>query len=119
MENKETLLCKVVLIGESGVGKTSIIDRYISNSFSSFVLMTQGANFKTKYLCLKDYDQWIKFEIWDTGGQERFRVLNKIFYKTANVCILVYDITKKQSFEELKNIWVNDIKENISPNQSN
>ena len=57
-------------------------------------------------------NQTIKFEIWDTAGQERFRSLAKVFYKNAAVCILVYDITRRNSFEELKKYWVNEIKEN-------
>ena len=68
---------------------------------------------------MKDYNQSIKFEIWDTAGQEEYRALAKVFYKNAAVCILVYDITRKNSFEELKNYWVNEIKANALPNISN
>lgn len=95
--------CKVVLVGESGVGKTSIITRYISNSFKSQQLPTTGANFVSKTVILEDENQSIKFELWDTAGQERYRSLARVFYKNAAVCVLVYDITRKSSFEELKN----------------
>ena len=115
-ESKEALPCKVVLIGESGVGKTSIISRYISNSFNSVLASTPGANFTTKTVFLKDKNQSIKFEIWDTAGQEKYRALAKVFYKNSSVCILVYDITRRSSFEELKKYWVNEIKTNGSPN---
>jgi small GTP-binding protein len=115
-KSKEALPCKVVLIGESGVGKTSIISRYISNSFNSVLASTPGANFTTKTVFLKDKNQSIKFEIWDTAGQEKYRALAKVFYKNSSVCILVYDITRRASFDELKKYWVNEIKTNGSPN---
>jgi small GTP-binding protein len=117
-EEKQSIPCKVVLIGESGVGKTSIISRYISNTFSSVLMATPGANFTTKTIFLQDENQSIKFEIWDTAGQEKYRALAKVFYKNAAVCILVYDITRKASFEELKKYWVQEIKANASPNVS-
>ena len=119
MTDKEAMQCKVVLIGESGVGKTSIINRYISNTFSQVLTATPGASFTPKTVFLKDYNQSIKFEIWDTAGQEKYRALAKVFYKNAAVCILVYDILRKTSFEELKNYWVNEIKVNGNPNLSN
>ena len=115
-EDKGALPCKVVLIGESGVGKTSIISRYISNTFSSVLTATPGANFTTKTVFVPEENQSIKFEIWDTAGQEKFRALAKVFYKNAAVCILVYDITRKTSFEELKKYWISEIKTNASPN---
>ena len=111
-DEKQSIPCKVVLIGESGVGKTSIISRYISNTFSSVLMATPGANFTTKTVFLKDQNQSIKFEIWDTAGQEKFRALAKVFYKNAAVCVLVYDITRRTSFEELKKYWIKEIKEN-------
>ena len=62
--------------------------------------------------------QEIKFEIWDTAGQEKFRSLAKVFYKNASVCILVYDITRRESFEELEKFWINEIRNNVSSNVS-
>ena len=118
MTEKEALQCKVVLIGESGVGKTSIINRYISNSFSSVLTATPGASFTTKTVLFQEYNQSIKFEIWDTAGQEKYRALAKVFYKNATVCILVYDICQKKSFEELKKYWINEIKSNGSSSLS-
>ena len=109
------LSCKVVLVGESGVGKTSIISRYISNTFKSQLMATSGANYVGKNLFMEDENQLIKFEIWDTAGQEKFRSLAKVFYKNAAVCILVYDIARRTSFEELKNFWVKEIRESTSP----
>ena len=118
MTDKEALQCKVVLIGESGVGKTSIINRYTHNKFNESETITIGASFIAKTILLKDYNQSIKFEIWDTAGQEKYRSLAKVFYKNAAVCVLVYDITRKNSFEALKNYWINEIKANGHPNLS-
>ena len=61
-----------------------------------------------------DYGKKIQFQIWDTAGQEKYRGLTKIFYKDAKIVILVYDITKKQSFDEIKKYWYNQIKDNSS-----
>ena len=119
MSEKEPLQCKVVLIGEEGVGKTSIINRCISDNFSSSLSPTPGASFTAKTVFIKDYNQSIKFEIWDTAGQEKYRALAKVFYKNAAVCILVYDIINKKSFDELKNYWISEIKANASPNLCN
>ena len=102
-DDEEYLICKVVLIGEAGVGKTSIIQRYITNTFSTGVKSTGGANFIEKKTEFKDINQKVKFEIWDTAGQEKYRSLTKTFYKDAKVAILVYDITRKGSFEDLQN----------------
>ena len=110
--------CKVVLLGESGVGKTSIINRYTLNTFKSQRLPTTGANFVQKTIVLEDENKSIKFEIWDTAGQENFRSLVKVFYKNAAVYILVYDITRKSSFDELKKYWVNEVKENTGSDTS-
>ena len=118
-EEEGALTCKVVLIGESGVGKTSIISRYVSNTFKSQLMATPGANFVTKNVLLEDENQSIKYEIWDTAGQEKYRSLAKVFYKNAKVIVLVYDITRKTSFEELKNYWVSEIKTHAPSNTSN
>ena len=67
---------------------------------------------------MEDENQSIKFEIWDTAGQEKYRALAKVFYKNAAVCILVYDITRRTSFEELKKYWITEIKANASSNAS-
>ncbi len=102
---------KIVLIGESGVGKTSIISRYINNTFDLQVLTSSSAQFISKTITLSD-DTALKLDIWDTAGQEKFRSLAKIFYKDAKVIILVYDITNKMSFDNIKNYWFNEIEEN-------
>ena len=107
----EYATCKVVLLGEAGVGKTSIISRYVSNTFSEVLMSTTGASFATKKVELDD-EHKIKFQIWDTAGQERFRSLAKIFYQNAAVAVLVYDITRRDSFEKLKEFWIKELQEN-------
>ena len=111
-DEKPPINCKVVLIGKSGVGKTSIISRYTTNIFKESLMATPGANFITKKVYMEEEKETIKFEIWDTAGQERYRSMTKVFYKNAAACILVYDITNKASFEEIKNYWVPELKEN-------
>ncbi len=111
---------KVVLIGESGVGKTSIIYRFINNTFEEGLETTTGASYAGKDMVFKDYqNKVLKFEIWDTAGQEKYRALSKIFYKDASIAILVYDITNEDSFEEIKNYWIDQIKECAPKNIGN
>lgn len=74
-------------------------------------MATAGASFVSKTMYFDNYDKTMKFEIWDTAGQEKYRSLSKIFYKDATVAILVYDITRKQSFEEIKKYWISQLKE--------
>ena len=107
-QNKTT---KVVLIGDSGVGKTCIISRFISNEFEKNLDSTDGASYGTKELYLPKLKKKIILDIWDTAGQERYKSLTKFFYKDAQIIIMVYDITKKQTFENLKNQWFKEIQE--------
>ena len=104
--------CKVVLLGESGVGKTCIIARFINNTFEENLISTTGASYAGKTMTFDEFGgKSIKFEIWDTAGQEKYRSLTKIFYKDAGAAILVYDITRKESFDELQKYWLNQIKD--------
>ena len=106
--------CKTILIGESGVGKTCIIVRFINNKFEDGTMSTTGANFISKSVEFDEYNETVLFQIWDTAGQERFRGLTKIFYKDAKIIILVYDSTNRKSFDEIKNYWYKQIKENAN-----
>lgn len=98
---EEMLSFKLVLIGESGVGKTSLINRYVSNTFESNMVPTPGGSFTTKTMLFKNYNKSIKFDIWDTAGQERYRALAKVFYQNYDGCLLIYDICDRKSFDEL------------------
>ena len=112
------LVCRVALVGESGTNKTAIITRFIVNTFNSDLGATPGSNFITKTKYFKEENKYIKFELWDTPVGEKYRSLVRVFYKKKEVIILVYDITRRRSFEELKNYWINDITVNASPNVS-
>ena len=111
--------CKVVLGGDSGVGKTCINIRYIENDFTDNVPSTTAASFVTKNVTFDEYGgKVVKFEIWDTAGQEQYHSIGKIFYKGAGAAILVYEITNKKSFESIKEYWIKQIKE-YSPKNAN
>ena len=113
-EKKKVLSCKVLILGESNVGKSSIATRFLSNNFDFNKYTMSGAYQSTKSLYLKDCNKLINFEIWNTPGQKKFRILHRTLYANTNVFILVYDITNYSSFVELKNYWINDIKNNAS-----
>ena len=105
----------MVLVGESGVGKTSIITQFIDQTFQEDIQSTTGGTFSTKSVVC-DGGKVLKFEIWDTAGQEKYRSLTTMFYKDANAAVLVYDVTSAYSFEEIKNYWSNQIKDNSPEN---
>ena len=108
--------CKVVLLGDSGVGKTCIISRYISGTFDENSATTNGASYCSKNVEYKELGKNLLLDIWDTAGQEKYKALTKFFYKDAAVCILVYDITRKETFDNLKNFWYTQLKENSGSN---
>ena len=103
--------CKVVLVGESGVGKTCIISRFISGAFDFNVSSTNGASYASKNVQYDKLGKSLLLDVWDTAGQEKYRSLTKFFYKDAKVAILVYDITKQSSFDSLTNYWYKEVKE--------
>ena len=103
--------CKVVLLGDSGVGKTCIISRYISGTFDQNSPSTNGASYASKIITFEHLNKQISLDIWDTAGQEKYKSLTKFFYKDAAVAILVYDITKKDSFENMKGYWYEQLQE--------
>ena len=107
---------KVVLVGESGVGKTSIISQFTSKKFDPHRETSLSAQFISKTVNFTDLGKQIKFDIWDTVGQEKYRSLAKIFYKDAKVIVFVYDITTEYSFNELKNYWYEETKANSDGN---
>ena len=100
---------KVVFIGEYGVGKTSIILQYTTNKFDPDNVSSLGGSFSSKTVEFLNVQKTIKFEIWDTAGQEKYRILTKLFYKNAKAIILVYDITNKSSFDAIKEYWNDQI----------
>ena len=112
-DDKETKKIKVILVGESGVGKTCIIYRYVYGKFNDDSMCTISISFSEKNITLNDENKTkIKFEIWDTCGQEKYRDMANIFFKDAKAAILVYDSTSRSSFNDIKNYWYDKVKEN-------
>ena len=105
MDEENQISVKVVLLGESGVGKTSIISQFTSNKFNPRCPTSVSAQFISKTMNFPEYNKTIKFDIWDTVGQEKYRSLAKIFYKDALIIIFVYDITIEFSFTAIKDFW--------------
>jgi small GTP-binding protein len=97
-------LIKVVLLGSSGVGKSSLLYRYVTNGWDDDIQATLGAAFMDKQVTYKG--RTMKFQIWDTAGQEKYAPLAQMYYRDCQVAILVYDCTNKQSYENLKNWYV-------------
>ena len=111
-KKEDIIPCKVIVVGDSGVGKTSIINRFLEN-YNPDEKATIGASFSSKLQLVDNYN--ISFDIWDTAGEERFRSVNSIFYKEASICLMVYDITSLKTFQNIRDYWYNSVKENAKP----
>ena len=101
-----------ILIGDSTVGKTCFLKRYTDNTFQDAYLSTIGFDFKFKEVILKSGKK-VKSQLWDTAGQERFRTIAKSYYKGAHGILLMYDVTNRKSFDNIKK-WLNQITEDAS-----
>lgn len=99
---------KLVLLGESAVGKSSIVQRFVKGSFDELRESTIGAAFLTQSVPLDDQDVVVKFEIWDTAGQERYRSLASMYYRNAHAALVVYDITSRESLDKAK-YWIREL----------
>lgn len=102
---------KLVLLGEAAVGKSSIVLRFVSNDFAENKEPTIGAAFLTQRVTINEHT--VKFEIWDTAGQERFASLAPMYYRNAQAALVVYDVTKPQSFIKARH-WVKELHEQAS-----
>ena len=109
-DENDSINIKVVLVGDTGVGKTSILDRYINDKYDPNQKTTLVSSYTFKKLDIKKYNKSVSLDIWDTAGQEIYRALSKNFYLNASVGILVYDITRKSSFESIKEYWYDQLK---------
>ena len=111
MANKSNahIKLKLLIIGDSAVGKTSMLLKYTDNFFPESHLATIGVEFKTKDIQYNGYN--INLQVWDTAGQERFKSITKSFFRNANGIIFVYDITQKNSFKNVKD-WIKDSEAN-------
>ncbi|KAI8341179.1 GTP-binding protein [Chlamydoabsidia padenii] len=106
-------LFKLVLIGDSGVGKSNLLSRFTTNEFNLESKSTIGVEFATKNIEIEKHT--IKAQIWDTSGQERYRAITGAYYRGAVGALLVYDITRKTSFQNVTH-WLKELREHADPN---
>eukprot|EP00882_Tetradesmus_deserticola_P014232 GHRQ01015128.1.p1 GENE.GHRQ01015128.1~~GHRQ01015128.1.p1 ORF type:complete len:174 (+),score=46.42 GHRQ01015128.1:332-853(+) len=106
-------LIKLLLIGDSGVGKSCLLLRFSEDSFTPSFITTIGIDFKIKKIFLDN--KWVKLQIWDTAGQERFRTITSAYYRGAMGILLVYDVTDEASFNNIRN-WMRNIEQHASDN---
>ncbi|KAH9424298.1 RAS oncogene family member Rab7 [Dermatophagoides pteronyssinus] len=112
MASRKKALLKVIILGDSGVGKTSLMNQYVNHKFSNQYKATIGADFLTKEVIVDD--RLVTMQIWDTAGQERFQSLGVAFYRGADCCVLVYDVTSPGSFKSLDS-WRDEFLIQASP----
>ena len=105
------LVYKILLLGDSEVGKSCFLMRYADNVFVDNYITTIGLDYKLKYIQL-DSGQVIKVQLWDTAGQDRYRTIAKNYYKGSHGILLLYDVTKSSSFENIRE-WIKDIREEV------
>ena len=113
-KGKKKISFKIILIGDSSVGKTSLLLRYCDGTFDADSISTIGIDRKCKYL--KRDDKYIELNIWDTAGQERFKSIAKNSFKGADGILLIYDLTNKKTYFSVKK-WMDDIKESTDINK--
>ncbi|XP_071960104.1 ras-related protein Rab-7L1-like isoform X2 [Antedon mediterranea] len=104
-------LFKVLIIGDGTVGKTSFVERYVSNRFRDDYKTTIG-DFALKVLSLND-DETIRLQLWDIGGQERYTSLTRVYYKDASACVIMFDVTMHKTFSSVMK-WKNDLDSKVS-----
>ena len=109
MLDKKVIDYKIVILGRSYVGKSSVLIRFTDDSFVESYAATVGVDFKFRSFALRD--QNFKLQIWDTAGQERYQTIAHTFYKKAHGIVAVFDLSSKSSFEELIKVWVPQIEE--------
>ena len=110
-EDNFDVLVKLVILGDTAVGKSNYLYRFVDGDFNPVHVSTVGFDFKSRVVEMPKSKKLVKFQIWDTAGQERYMSINKNLFQRVQGIILMYDISKKESFKNL-NIWMNHIKEN-------
>ncbi len=114
MNDEDTdFLLKIVLIGDSGVGKTNLLGRFTRNAFEENTRNTIGVDFSAHDMQVNN--KTVKAQFWDTAGQEKYRAIASAYYKNAHGAIIVYDITRRESFENVDN-WLKELRENGEKN---
>ena len=105
---------KVVLVGDSNVGKTSILQRYAKDTFRGDIEPTVGPQFMSRMVELEETGTTMKLQIWDTAGQEKYRSVTPIYYRDAAAAVCVFDVTSKQSLDDAGK-WVEDLRQYAPP----
>ena len=113
MSQEYDFIMKLILVGDSGVGKTNILSKYLKNDFDPDSKATVGVEFGTKNIEIDN--KRIKVQIWDTAGQERYKSITSTYYKGAKGAFIVYDITRKSTFDNIDK-WIGDLKNNGDEN---
>lgn len=108
---KNPLHFKLVLLGDEGVGKSCIAQRFVRRQFNDHSSPTIGASFFSQTLCLDDVKK-VKLDIWDTAGQERYHSLAPIYYRGASAAIVVYDLTRQDTFDHAQR-WVSELRQQV------
>lgn len=108
-----SLEAKLVVLGCQGVGKTSLVHRYVKNAFipPEKAQSTVGASFQTTTVHDPESGTNIRLQIWDTAGQERYRAISRLYYRGSHAAILCYDVTNKKSFDEM-GVWLQEVRQN-------
>jgi small GTP-binding protein len=111
-EEEYDIIVKIVLIGDSGVGKSNLLLRYLKNEFVWDSKATVGVEFGSKKFKIENHN--VKAQIWDTAGQERYRSITNAYYKGSKGALVVYDISRKVTFENVDK-WISDLRKNSDP----
>ena len=109
--SKKEFLYKILILGDSSVGKTCFLTRYADNTFQEVHMSTIGIDYKLKNVKMED-GKIVKLQIWDTAGQDRFRSITKNYYKGANGIVVIFSVTDKKTFGNVKN-WIHQIKAEV------
>ena len=117
-QKKKSFIYKICVVGDGGVGKTSMVLRYCENAFKENYIMTIGSNFSAKSVALPDYPNYsCKLQIWDLAGQKHFSFVRPPFYRGATGIVYVFDLTRRSSFANLQ-AWKDEVEKVIGPKTS-
>ena len=118
MSDNSKITYKIIIIGDSAVGKTCIFKKITSNTFNEKSISTIGMDRRTLFFTIKDSkgsDLEIEVQLWDTAGQERFRSITTTYYKSSQGLLLMYDITKRETFSNVEN-WIENVNDSLGNN---
>jgi len=110
VEDQKEYIYKLVILGDSAVGKTSLINQFIEGSFQEDYKPTLGANIVRKDISIEEINAKVRLIIWDLAGQEKYSVIRSMYYQGCQGALLVFDLTRYNTFENIERIWLNDFK---------